>query len=195
MKLAEVLINRKLLLIGNFVLTSGKISPYYLDLKKLPSYPEFYEVIAEAVEKVKNLDFDIIVGVATGGVPIASFIACNLRKPVGYVRLDKKGYGTNVSLEAEVKDKKVLLVDDVATTGSSLEYSIYEIAKEGGKVTATLVIIDRQEGAKKRIEKLGINFISLYTISDILDFVINNNMIKKEDVKAIQEYLVNNLEK
>lgn len=195
MKIAEVLINRKLLLVGNFVLASGKVSPYYLDLKKLPSYPEFRDIIKEAIERVKNLDFDIVIGVATGGIPIASFIACELGKPVGYVRLDKKGYGTNVSIEADVYGKKILLVDDVATTGSSLERAIIELNRENGKVLYALVVIDRQEGAKKKIEELGVKFLSLYNISEILNHLIENNMIKSEDIKAINEYLVNNIER
>lgn len=195
MKIAEVLINRKLLLVGNFVLASGKVSPYYLDLKKLPSYPEFRDIIKEAIERVKNLDFDIVIGVATGGIPIASFIACELGKPVGYVRLDKKGYGTNVSIEADVYGKKILLVDDVATTGSSLERAIIELNRENGKVLYALVVIDRQEGAKKKIEELGVKFLSLYNISEILNHLIENNMIKSEDIKAINEYLANNIER
>lgn len=73
MDIGEVLVRRKLLLIGNFVLTSGKTSPYYIDLRRFPSYPEFRQVVDEAIKKVEKVDFDFVMGVATGGVPLASF--------------------------------------------------------------------------------------------------------------------------
>ncbi|MEM3226200.1 MAG: orotate phosphoribosyltransferase [Saccharolobus sp.] len=195
MNFAEVLFERKLILLGNFVLTSGKVSPYYLDLRSLPSYPEFYEIVEIAIKKVKEIPHDLILGIATGGVPLASFIACNLKEPMGYIRIERKHYGTNKLLEVDVKNKKVLLVDDVATTGISLEKASLEIIKEGGKVTDALVIIDRQEGASKRLNKLGITLHSLFKISDILETLVKSDTLKENEKKMILDYMVKNIEK
>lgn len=192
MSIGEILLERKLLLIGNFILTSGKSSPYYLDLRRLPSYPEFNEVVNLAIEKVKNLDVDMIIGIATGGVPLASFIACRLGKPMGYVRLEKKGYGADKLLEADVKGRKVLVVDDVATTGSSIERAIEEIRKNGGIANEALVIVDRKEGAKERLEKIGVRLNVIFTIEDILRDILDK--LGENEKKIVQEYLAKNVE-
>ncbi|AOL15850.1 orotate phosphoribosyltransferase [Sulfolobus sp. A20] len=195
MNFADVLFEKKMLLIGNFVLTSGKVSPYYLDLRSLPSHSEFYDVVKLALEKVKQLPHDMIVGIATGGVPLASFIACNLREPMGYIRIEKKGHGANKLLEVDVRGKRVLLIDDVATTGLSLEKASVEILNQGGKVTDALVIIDRQEGASRRLAKIGITLHSLFKISEILNDLLKTNKIEETERKTIMEYLVKNVEK
>ncbi|AAK40926.1 orotate phosphoribosyltransferase [Saccharolobus solfataricus] len=195
MNFAEVLLERKLLLIGSFVLTSGKVSPYYLDLRPLPNYPEFYDIVNQAIKKAKDIPHDIIVGIATGGVPLSAFIACNLKEPMGYIRIEKKGHGTNRTLELDVKGKRVLLVDDVATTGVSIEKATLEILNGGGKVSDALVIIDRQEGASQRLEKLGVKLHSLFKISEILDELLKSDKLKDNEKKSILDYLVKNVEK
>jgi orotate phosphoribosyltransferase len=189
MNFAKILLERKLLLIGNFILTSGKTSPYYLDLRKLPSFPEFKEIVDMCVKIISKLEFDIIVGIATGGVILASYLACKLNKPVGYVRVEKKGHGLDKLVEAEVKNRKVLVVDDVSTTGGSIEKAALEIAKEGGNVIGALVIVDRQEGAEERLSKLGIKLYSLFKISELLKDLLNSQLLNDEEKKIIIDYI------
>jgi orotate phosphoribosyltransferase len=189
------LLEKKLLLVGNFVLTSGKISPYYLDLRRLPNYPaEFNEVVNKAIEVLKGINFDIILGIATGGVPFASFLACKLGKPLGYIRSEKKGYGTDKLIEANVEKKKVIIVDDVATTGGSIARAVDEVRKSGGEVEYALVIVDREEGAGKRLAQMGVKLLSVYKIRDILNTLLSSTLLSESDKKAIQEYLVSNIE-
>ena len=195
MDFVKALIENKLLLIGNFVLTSGKISPYYLDLRRLSNYYDiFTDVVNKAIDKIKWLEFDMIIGIATGGVPFASFIACRMGKPLGYIRMEKKVHGTGKILEAIVEGKKILLVDDVVTTGGSLLKAIEAIEAEGGKVVASLVIIDRLEGAEKKLAEKGVKLFSVYKITDILEYLLNSNLISESDKNNIREYLVKNIE-
>jgi len=195
MDFVKALIENKLLLTGNFVLTSGKISPYYLDLRRLSNYYEiFSDVVNQAIDKIKGLEFDMVIGIATGGVPFASFISCRMGKPLGYIRMEKKGYGTDKTLEAIVDSKKILLIDDVATTGGSLVKAVDAIESEGGKVVASLVIVDRLEGAEKKLAEKGVKLFSVYKIKDILEYLLNSNLISENDKNNIREYLVKNIE-
>ncbi|MEM0373526.1 MAG: orotate phosphoribosyltransferase [Sulfolobaceae archaeon] len=195
MKFSDVLLERKLLLIGNFILTSGKSSPYYIDLRKLPSYPEFNVIVNEAINIVKNIKFDIIVGIATGGIILASYLACKLNKPVGYVRVEKKGHGTDKLLEAEVEGKRVLVVDDVCTTGGSIEKAVKEIVNNGGRVVGALVIVDREEGARERLKNLGVELYALYKVSYILKEILNSNKLSEKEKNIIKEYFGEKVEK
>ncbi|ARM76278.1 orotate phosphoribosyltransferase [Acidianus manzaensis] len=192
MNIGEVLLNRKLLLIGNFILTSGKNSPYYLDLRRFPNYPEFNEIVNLATQRIRDIKTDMIIGIATGGIPLASFIACKLNKPMGYVRSEKKGYGTDKLLEADVKDKDILIVDDVATTGGSIERAVEEVRKNGGIVNNAFVIIDRKEGAKEKLEKIGVKLNYIYSIDDVLKEIVDK--LGENEKKLIQDYLVKNVE-
>ncbi|BDC19634.1 orotate phosphoribosyltransferase [Acidianus sp. HS-5] len=158
----------------------------------MPNYPEFFTVVDKAIETVKDIKFDMIIGIATGGIPLASFIACKLNKSMGYVRLEKKGYGTDKLLEADVKDKEIIVIDDVSTTGGSIEKSVEEIMRNGGKVSHALVIVDRKEGAKERLEQMGITLHYLYSIHDILKSILSK--LNDNERKMIEEYLVKNVE-
>jgi orotate phosphoribosyltransferase len=193
MDLANFLLDRKILLLGNFVLNSGKVSPYYLDMRSLPSYLEFFEVVEKAVEAIKGIEFDMIVGVATGGVPFASFLACKMRKPMGYVRPEKKGHGTDRLVEGYVEGRKVLVVDDVSTTGGSLVSAVNKVRESGGIVENAIVIIDRTEGAWEKLREIGVTLVSVFTINQILESLLSSDKIKEGERKAIKEYLENNL--
>ncbi|AHC51813.1 orotate phosphoribosyltransferase [Sulfolobus acidocaldarius SUSAZ] len=196
MDFVKALLDKKLLLIGNFMLTSGKVSPYYLDLRKLPNHPDIFSfVVSSAVDIVKGINFDMILGVVTGGVPFASFIACRLNKPMGYIRAEKKGHGTERLLEADVDGKKVIVVDDVATTGGSILKAVEEVRKAGGKVEHALVIVDREEGAFEKLESVGIRLLSVYKVSEILNSLIKSNLIAESEKKLISDYMVKNIGK
>jgi orotate phosphoribosyltransferase len=191
---AGFLLQNRLLLLGNFTLSSGKISPYYLDLRRLPSYPEFSRIVSLAINTVSNLNFDLVVGVATGGLPLASFMACKMEKPLAYARLERKGHGTNKLLEGEVRGKAVLVVDDVATTGTSLKVAVNAVRQEGGKVEGALVIVDRQEGANRELERMGVKLYSVFKITEILKSIIDRKWVEEQDAQSIMDYLVGNLE-
>lgn len=190
MDFVKALLDKKLLLIGNFMLTSGKVSPYYLDLRKLPNHPDIFSFVVSSA-----VDFDMILGVVTGGVPFASFIACKLNKPMGYIRAEKKGHGTERLLEADVDGKKVIVVDDVATTGGSILKAVEEVRKAGGKVEHALVIVDREEGAFEKLESVGIRLLSVYKVSEILNSLIKSNLVAENEKKLISDYMVKNIGK
>lgn len=156
---------------GEFVLSSGKKSNVYIDLRTLISHPSVYiEIINESRRIIEDLKFDAIAGIPTGGLVWASFIAFDLKKPLIYVRKEEKGHGTKKIIEGNIsKGSKVLLVDDVATTGSSLMSTAEILISEGYLINDAFVIVDREEGARERLEQKNIRLRSLFKLNDFLN--------------------------
>jgi orotate phosphoribosyltransferase len=190
LNIAIELLKKGMIKIGKFRLSSGLESPFYIDLRILYSYPELTEaIIDEILQRYDILRYDCIVGIATAGIAFASFLACKVRKPMSYVRIERKEHGTKVLVEGVVCNKTCIIVDDVATTGNSIEYAYRSIKEEGGHPLAALVIVDREQGARQRIEKLGLKFYRLYTAQEIFNELYKNGLIDTESFKNIIQYL------
>lgn len=182
----------KVIKFGDFTLSSGKRSPYYFDFRILPSFPDTYaEVINLWLQKLKDIGvkFEGVVGIASAGIIHASVLGFMLKKPIGYVRAERKDHGTGKLVEGSLKDLKVLLVDDVATTGGTLIRAYNQLVEEGVKVVAFSVILDREEGAESAVEKLGIPLIPLIKTSQIFLTLRRLNIIDESTYQSILNYM------
>jgi orotate phosphoribosyltransferase len=156
---------------GDFTLASGKKSPYYVDLRLVPSYPHQFRRMVKHLQNMisEQVGFDGIDSVAsvpTGGLVIASSLAYELVKPLVYVRSQAKEHGTGKLIEGIVESgDRIVLVDDVATTGGSVINGIKELKKAGAKITDAYVIVNRLEGADKALLQEGVR---LHHILDIM---------------------------
>ncbi|ABL78546.1 orotate phosphoribosyltransferase [Thermofilum pendens] len=155
---------------GEFRLTSGKVSNVYIDLRKLPSHPQAFRRVVEALAAVaRTIEFDAVCGIAVGGLPIATALAYTLGKPLIYARREKKAHGTMKQLEGDyARGMKVLLVDDVATTGGTLLDIARLLKSEGLEVVEALVVVDREEGASEALRSEGLRLRSLTTLKKVL---------------------------
>ena len=169
--LIDLLKENDVFLEGDFTLSSGKKSNYYINMKKAITDPEILSSISGLIcEKISDDDIDKVAGPALGAVPIATAVSLESGLPLLMIRKEKKGYGTSKLIEGELaEDDNVIVVEDVSTTGGSLLKAINAIQENGGNVKRAFVVVDRQEGAIEEFEKAGIKLEPLITVNEFFD--------------------------
>ena len=178
---------------GDFILASGKKSSYYVDLRLVPSYPHQFRHMIKHLQNLisEQIGFDNIDSVAsvpTGGLVIASSLAYELVKPLVYVRSQAKEHGTGKLIEGIVKSgDKILLVDDVATTGGSVINGIKELKKAGAKITDAYVIVNRLEGADKALLQEGVTLHYLLDIVQAAKTLHEQKLIDDSVLEKVQK--------
>ncbi|MDG6983166.1 MAG: orotate phosphoribosyltransferase [Nitrososphaerota archaeon] len=188
--LAEALFRIGALRFGKFTLASGKSSSYYVDLRVVPSDPETYRLAVTAyLTVVKGLgeeSFDVVAGVATAGVTISSPLAYILKKPMVYVRKEEKGHGLGKQVEGMVRPGwRALVVDDLATTGGSIISAVEALRRAGCTVNDALVLVDRLEGGKANLAKLGVKLSSFADIKGLVVTLHQQKKVTKGDYEAV----------
>lgn len=153
---------------GRFVLTSGAISDYYIDIKKASTKPKTLQMIAKEMKKhTKNCD--IIAGMELGAVPLAVALSLETNLPYVIIRKEKREHGTGKQIEGEsVEGKKVLIVEDVTTSGGSVLKTIDIIRDNHGEIDKVITVVDREGDARQKIMEKHVEFIPLLTVKDIL---------------------------
>lgn len=153
---------------GRFVLTSGAVSDYYIDIKKASTNPTVLKKIAEAmVEYVEG--YDLLAGMELGAVPLITALSLETNIPYVIIRKGKREHGTGKQIEGgDVKNKHVLIIEDVTTSGGSVVKTIQILRQNQAKVDEVLVVVDRESGAEEKLQNLDVSFIPLLSISDIL---------------------------
>lgn len=156
------------LLRGEFTLRSGRKSKYYLDKYLFEAQPTILRELGERFARYVGPDTTRIAGAELGGVPLAAAASLASGVPFVIVRNAKKGYGTDKVYEGRLeKGDRVLLVEDVATTGGQVLEAAKTLSQAGATVERIVAVIDRQEGAREKIEAAGYAFDSLMTKADL----------------------------
>ena len=178
---------------GNFTLASGKDSSYYIDLRLVPSFPhQFRKMIKNLqnliIEKIGLDNFDSLASVPTGGLVVASALAIETVKPLIYVRNKPKEHGTTKSIEGKISSgMKVIMVDDVMTTGISVLNGIKQLKESNLSISNVFVLINRLEGADKALNEIGVQTHQLTDILEISSVLFQEKLITKEIFEKVKE--------
>ena len=160
---------------GEVTLSSGRKSDFYVDGKMIEMSPEGAYLIGEVLfEQIKDHDINAIGGLAVGAVPVVTSVAVSCYhhgKDVEgvFVRAEPKAHGTKKTIEGRLPENaRVVVVDDVVTSGKSIMTAIEAIEERGGKIVLVLSIVDRDAGAREFFASQGYTYESIYSKQDVL---------------------------
>ena len=197
----ELALESNSLLMGDFTLKSGKKSPYFFNVGSFFSEGHIAKLADLYSSHIleNSLSFDVIFGPAYKGIPLAAAISASLSVkisrpiPFAFDRKEEKSHGEGGSLVGDIKNKKVLVIDDVLTAGTALKQSLGIISESGGEVSGCLVALDREEKidgvvAREKIQQeFDIDILSLAKISQLVDFFDKSG--KTSQATTIKNYL------
>lgn len=168
--LMEQLLASEAVLFGEFTLTSGRKSNFYVNIKKASTRPEILKNIAECM-KEHVTDEKVIAGMELGAVPLAVAVSLETGLPFVIVRKQVREHGTGSQIEGDLPEgTKVFVVEDVATTGGSLVKTVKALRDAKAVVEKAVVVVDREEGGAEAASGLDIELIPLVKISELMNY-------------------------
>ena len=173
-----------------FTFASGIKSPIYCDNRFVLGFSDERDVIVDGFVQAIDSDADVIVGVATAGIPWASFIADRMKKPLAYVRNKPKDHGAGKQIEgAEVKEKKVVVIEDLITTGKSSLIAVDVLQKEGvADMEVKSIFTYGFDAAKENYDKFNCKFSSLSNFNVLINLLKNTDYLTKEEAEIALEW-------
>jgi len=152
---------------GEFELSHGGTSDYYVDKYLFETDTHCLELIAEAF--AAEIDEPKLAGVALGAVPLVAVTAVETGRPYVIARKQAKEYGTGNRIEGRLEDgEEVVVLEDIATTGTSAVEAAEALREAGAVVNRVLVVVDREEGATETLAEHDLELDALVTASDLL---------------------------
>jgi orotate phosphoribosyltransferase len=155
-------------LTGQFTLRSGATSTFYWDKYRFESDPSILVDVAEGLAGLLPESYDRLAGLELGGIPLATALSIRTGAPCLYVRKAAKPYGTSNLVEGGYPDgTRAVVVEDVITSGGQVCISVEQMRELGFIVEDVVCVIDRQQGGKEAIEKIGCKLRSLFTLAEL----------------------------
>ena len=175
-----------------FTWASGILSPIYCDNRIALSYPEARQLIIDGFVKESAMyqDFDMIAGVATAGIAHGALLADRLNLPFAYVRSKAKQHGRQNQIEGYLPDgAKVLVIEDLISTGGSSLLAVEALREAGAKVKGVMAIFSYQfASAEEAFQKVNCPFSTLSNYSALLEAAVSSNYISSSDLSLLKKW-------
>ena len=190
-----LLIKNNAIKFGDYTLSSGKKSPYYIDLRQTISSPITMDWIANSLTRIILNEIgkdkiDRILGVPTAGVPFATVVSQKLGLPLIYYRQARKEHGVRKKIEGILeRNDRVLVVDDLITTGESVIEAAEVVRDQGGVVNELVVLLDREQGGQQRLRASRIEPHVLFRISDAMTWLHTVGLIEDKIYETLKRYI------
>jgi orotate phosphoribosyltransferase len=195
-RVADSLYRSGCLRFGTFKIRSGALSPYYIDLACLIASPKELCTIAEiAACEIKNImavdRIDKLASIELKGALILPSIGCQVNLPCTVVRKEEKTYGvTGRTAGAGVANgDHILFFDDVLSEGLSKIEGIKPLEELGARVKHLVIVVDREQGGRENLEKLGYSVHALTKISELCNCLLEQGQVSKAQAVAVMQYI------
>lgn len=185
---------------GQYKLKTGLLSPIYIDIRSIVSFPEILNLLCELMwEKISTHEGDILsktdflAGVPYTALPIASVMAVTHDKPMLIVRKERKAYGTGREVEGVFSNGQTcLVIEDVVTSGASILETRVRIQNEGLVVNTAIVFIDRDQGGSEHLEKQGVTLLKVTCMTQLVDVLHKFGRIDSTVRQAVLDFVAAN---
>ena len=190
-RLMKGLVDTECFKTGSFTLKSGKVSPFYIDLRRVISDPALLDAVAEAYAMlVSHLEFDRIAGIPAAALPLATAVAIKTGKPMIWPRMPVKDHGTGVRVEGAFKPgERVLLLDDLITTGTSKVEAIEILRSEGLVVQDLAVLIERGRQGRVDMESQNVQLLAFFHVKELFALCVELGAMTVAEKTAMEAWV------